>query len=124
MGYEVAKIVVRQGDQQSYAFPLYVGNTLLTEKDIEQIEVSIGSFVKKYYSEGDIVFNDTMNYFEVRLSQEDTFNLMPSRGRWGYCEYPMQIRVELKVNSGFPGYIYSFPGPNVEVLESLSKERL
>jgi len=118
------KIVIRQGDQMSYALPAYIGNTILREKDIEEIEVCIGTFIQKYYSKGDIVFNDDLNYFEIRLSQEDTFSLLPSRGRFGYFEYPSQVRIELKVNSGYPGYIYSFPGPNVEVLESLSKERL
>lgn len=75
---------IMQGDAYNIPVRIRSGKVEITPEMVDAVEIAVGSIVKKYPSE--ITFSD---YWEVPLTQQETFQLMPSL-------QPMQIRVKFR----------------------------
>lgn len=101
-----------QGDSRSLEIKILNSDeTVVTEDDISDVEVTVG-FLKKKYSDGEVTFDAETNLWTVPLTQEETFKFPPSH-------------VKAQVRVVWPdGSVEGVSLGCINVLDSLSKEVL
>lgn len=79
-------VKIMRGD--SYYIPVEIvqDGTPVTPDMVDEIEISVGSSLQKYYSDGSVVYDNGAWYF--RLSQEETFALEDSCNVYVRVAYP------------------------------------
>lgn len=119
-------IIVRQGDQYSIAFPILLDRHIVTADLINgaspeldgDVEIVVGK-LRKTYRKNEVKFNELTYNFEFPLTQKETLAL-----RAGMI-LKSQVRVKLKrFSKEENNTIYSYNGPDIRIIESLSREQL
>jgi len=117
---------VRQGDQYSIPFQITLDGSLITNKMIDgvspelngDVEIVIGK-LRKTYRDEEVKFNTKTFTFDFPFTQDETFNLRPG------MRLKSQVRVKLKkFNPTEDNFIFSYNGPDVLVISSLSREKI
>lgn len=117
---------IRQGDQYSIPFQIMLDNSVITESQIKtgspetdgNIEIVIGK-LRKTWKDGQIKFNSKTYTFDFPLTQKETLTFRPG------MRLRSQIRVKLRTfDPAEDNFIYSYDGPNIFVVPSISKERI
>ena len=118
--------IVRQGDQYSIPFPILIDDYIITDDLLNSgnketggdVEIVIGK-LRKTLRNGEIKFNSSTYTFDFPLTQEETFALRPG------MRLRSQIRVKLRsFDSNENNFIFSYDGPNVLIIQSMSKENI
>ena len=118
--------IVRQGDQYSIPFPILMDDYIITDDLLNSgnaetdgdVEITIGK-LRKTLRNGEIKFNPNTYTFDFPLTQEETFALRPG------MRLRSQVRVKLRsFDSNENNFIFSYDGPNVLIIQSISKENI
>lgn len=117
--------VVRQGDQYSIPFPILLDRYIVTSDFIDSekpensgdIEITVGD-LRKTFKNNEIKFNTITYTFDFPLTQEETFELYPG------MRLRSQVRVKFRKYGDENNFIYSYDGPDIVVIESMSKESI
>lgn len=118
--------IVRQGDQYSIPFPILMDDYIITDDLLNSgnaetdgdVEIIIGK-LRKTLRNGEIKFNPNTYTFDFPLTQEETFALRPG------MRLRSQVRVKLRsFDFNENNFIFSYDGPNVLIIQSISKENI
>lgn len=66
-------MVIMQGDSYPIEITLKLNGSVLTPDMIDEIEICVGSGIRKLYTNGEVVYKDGQWYF--RLTQEETLGM-------------------------------------------------
>lgn len=118
--------VIRQGDQYSIPFPILINDYIITDDLLNSgnsetdsdVEIVIGK-LRKTLRNGEIKFNSSTYTFDFPLTQEETFAFRPG------MRLKSQVRVKLRsFDSNENNFIFSYDGPNILIIQSMSKETI
>ena len=79
-------MVIMQGDSYRVPIEIMQNDLPVNESFVEEVEVCIGTSVRKTYTAGDVIFSNGSWYF--RLSQEESFGMNG--------DYDVIVRVKYK----------------------------
>lgn len=106
-------MIIMQGDAYYVPIDIEQDGVTLTPEMISDIEISVGSIIRKTYSGGDVQYSDGQWYF--RLSQTDTLDLESG------VHY---VQTRVKYLNRPEADVFGIVAGAVSVIESNSKEVL
>jgi len=90
-------MTIMQGDSYPIYMELKVDGKCLIPDMISEMEVCIGESILKYYSKGEVVFEEGTNQWYIHPTQKETLSLAPgvykatARPRWKNSEKELVI---------------------------------
>ena len=112
----MASVKIRQGDSYPILINVKQEGVPLTPSMVDEVEVSIGSALRKTYTSGGVGYDPSLSRWYIFPTQQETIDLEAG-------DYEVMVRVKYKTNSSLP-YVQSDPADRIVVLESPSKEVL
>jgi len=99
-----------QGDSYVLSLEILdVDDNVVVASDVKDIEIMVGQ-IRKTYASGEVTFNEEFREWEVPLSQEETFKILPTANLRGQARIVCTAGSARLICADWKGYSLSTSG--------------
>jgi hypothetical protein len=109
----MATVKMMQGDSRSLSLQLKVDGKTLIPSMVSEIEVTVGEYIRKLHSNGEVLYDSSDQQWHFVLTQEETLAIEPN----GY-----EVQARIKLQNGQHSPVTGISVGRIIIISSQSKE--